>query len=160
MASCYNHWFIKPDLHHCAHADIMLVCSASGATHAAQLSIALFRGFLLAPAMAGACAEVILRWILLAICCMLLPWLPVCVSTEKTALNTLVQTLGIPLGTAKQMVFKKRGLLKLTQSEIMDRLTQVADVVGVTTDQAIDMITIQPGLLFDTQVGGRRGSAT
>lgn len=64
----------------------------------------------------------------------------------------LVETLGIPLGTAKQMVFKKRGLLKLTQQEILDRLTQVADVVGVTTDQAIEMITIQPGLLFETQV--------
>jgi hypothetical protein len=32
------------------------------------------------------------------------------------------------------------------------RVRQVADIVGVTTDQAIEMVTIQPGLLFDTQV--------
>eukprot|EP00878_Enallax_costatus_P002658 GHUV01002844.1.p1 GENE.GHUV01002844.1~~GHUV01002844.1.p1 ORF type:complete len:196 (+),score=40.90 GHUV01002844.1:109-696(+) len=70
---------------------------------------------------------------------------------QKSSLSMLVETLGIPLGTAKQMVFKKRGLLKLTQQEILDRMTQVADIVGVTTDQAIEMITIQPGLLFDTQ---------
>jgi hypothetical protein len=36
---------------------------------------------------------------------------------------------------------------------------QVADIVGVTTDQAIEMVTIQPGLLFDTQVGGWVGLA-
>lgn len=70
---------------------------------------------------------------------------------QRTSLSMLVETLGIPLGTAKQMVFKKRGLSKLTQGEILDRMTQVADIVGVTTDQAIEMITIQPGLLFETQ---------
>jgi hypothetical protein len=41
----------------------------------------------------------------------------------------------------------------LAPDEILNRVRQVADIVGVTTDQAIDMVTIQPGLLFDTQVG-------
>eukprot|EP00879_Flechtneria_rotunda_P004312 GHRR01004562.1.p1 GENE.GHRR01004562.1~~GHRR01004562.1.p1 ORF type:complete len:198 (+),score=42.86 GHRR01004562.1:137-730(+) len=70
---------------------------------------------------------------------------------QKGSLERLTNTLGLPLGTAKQMVFKKRALLKLEPSEILERVRQVADVVGVTTDQAIEMVTIQPGLLFDTQ---------
>jgi hypothetical protein len=75
-------------------------------------------------------------------------------TAEKSSLESLTNTLGVPLGTAKAMVFKKRALLQLAPDEILNRVRQVADVVGVTTDQAIDMVTIQPGLLFDTQVGG------
>jgi len=79
---------------------------------------------------------------------------------EKSSLESLTNTLGVPLGTAKAMVFKKRALLQLAPDEILNRVRKVADVVGVTTDQAIDMVTIQPGLLFDTQVcvwGGEAG---
>jgi hypothetical protein len=43
-------------------------------------------------------------------------------------------------------------MVYLQPDELLDRVRQVADVVGVTTDQAIEMVTIQPGLLFDTQV--------
>eukprot|EP00775_Hariotina_reticulata_P009379 gene9379-9543_t len=77
---------------------------------------------------------------------------------QKMSLEKLTNTLGVPLGTAKQMVFKKRALLNmecglepLQPDELLDLVRQVADVVGVTTDQAIEMVTIQPGLLFDTQ---------
>ncbi|KAF6254640.1 hypothetical protein COO60DRAFT_1664290 [Scenedesmus sp. NREL 46B-D3] len=70
---------------------------------------------------------------------------------QRTSLEVLTNTLGVPLGTAKAMVFKKRGLLAMAPGELLDRVRTVADVVGVTTDQAIDMVTIQPGLLFDTQ---------
>lgn len=70
---------------------------------------------------------------------------------QKSSLESLTNTLGVPLGTAKAMVFKKRALLQLAPDEILNRVRKVADVVGVTTDQAIDMVTIQPGLLFDTQ---------
>jgi hypothetical protein len=55
------------------------------------------------------------------------------------------------------MVFKKKALLQLEPNEILNRVRQVADIVGVTTDQAIEMVTIQPGLLFDTQVRGVQG---
>jgi hypothetical protein len=72
---------------------------------------------------------------------------------ERMSLEVLTNTLGVPLGTAKAMVFKKRGLLAMAPDELLDRVRTVADVVGVTTDQAIEMVTIQPGLLFDTQVG-------
>lgn len=69
----------------------------------------------------------------------------------------LTNTLGVPLGTAKAMVFKKRGLAAMAPDELLDRVRTVADVVGVTTDQAIEMVTIQPGLLFDTQVRLEQG---
>lgn len=78
-------------------------------------------------------------------------------TTEKSSLESLTNTLGVPLGTAKAMVFKKRALLQLAPDEILNRVRQVADIVGVTTDQAIEMVTIQPGLLFDTQVCLRGG---
>ncbi|KAF8058944.1 SRD5A1 [Scenedesmus sp. PABB004] len=70
---------------------------------------------------------------------------------QRMSLEVLTNTLGVPLGTAKTMVFRKRALLGLTPDELLDRVRTVADVVGVTTDQAIEMVTIQPGLLFDTQ---------
>ncbi|WIA19527.1 hypothetical protein OEZ85_004136 [Tetradesmus obliquus] len=70
---------------------------------------------------------------------------------QKSSLEVLTNTLGVPLGTAKAMVFKKRGLAAMAPDELLDRVRTVADVVGVTTDQAIEMVTIQPGLLFDTQ---------
>jgi hypothetical protein len=76
-----------------------------------------------------------------------------CAPAERVSLEVLTNTLGVPLGTAKAMVFKKRGLLNMAPDELLDRVRTVADVVGVTTDQAIEMVTIQPGLLFDTQVG-------
>jgi hypothetical protein len=80
-----------------------------------------------------------------------------CVPAERVSLEVLTNTLGVPLGTAKAMVFKKRGLLNMAPDELLDRVRTVADVVGVTTDQAIEMVTIQPGLLFDTQVGAKGG---
>jgi hypothetical protein len=81
------------------------------------------------------------------------------VPAERVSLEVLTNTLGVPLGTAKAMVFKKRGLLAMGPGELLDRVRTVADVVGVTTDQAIEMVTIQPGLLFDTQVGPDRGGS-
>jgi len=35
------------------------------------------------------------------------------VPAEKMSLEKLTNTLGVPLGTAKQMVFKKRALLNM-----------------------------------------------
>lgn len=47
-----------------------------------------------------------------------------CVS-EKTSLEVLTNTLGVPLGTAKQMVFKKRALLSIQPDDLLDRVRQV-----------------------------------
>lgn len=46
-------------------------------------------------------------------------------SAEKSSLEVLTNTLGVPLGTAKQMVFKKRALLTMQPDELLDRVRQV-----------------------------------
>lgn len=48
-----------------------------------------------------------------------------CVCAGKASLEVLTNTLGVPLGTAKQMVFKKRALLNIQPDDLLDRVRQV-----------------------------------
>ncbi len=64
--------------------------------------------------------------------------------------------LGVPLGTAKQMVYKRKALLELSNEELRDKLQRVAEVVEVPLERAREMVAIQPGLLIDTEVWGVR----
>jgi hypothetical protein len=50
--------------------------------------------------------------------------------TEKAALEGLTNSLGVPLGTAKAMVFRRKALLNLTPGEILDRVAQVGGGEG------------------------------
>lgn len=70
---------------------------------------------------------------------------------QQSALKRIADALDIPLGTAKNLVYRKRGVLNLEPSEIASKIATVADKVQVSPEQARQMVVIQPGLLFDTE---------
>jgi hypothetical protein len=47
------------------------------------------------------------------------------------ALETLASVLQVPLGAAKNMVFKRKGLLELSAADVEERLALLARVVQV-----------------------------
>lgn len=62
----------------------------------------------------------------------------------------MAAALDIPLATAKQMAFKRRGLLSMGPQEIRGKVALLGQIVEVPYEQAKAMAIIQPGLLFDT----------
>jgi hypothetical protein len=75
----------------------------------------------------------------------------------EAQLKGIATALGVPLGSVKQMLYKRRALLTLSPEEVLERVQQLVKVLDVPEDQAKAMVAIQPGLLFDTQVGGQAG---
>ena len=58
----------------------------------------------------------------------------------------------VPLGTVKQMAFKRKALLTLSPQEVLTQVQLLADTLDIPLHQAKEMAAIQPGLLFDTVV--------
>jgi len=69
---------------------------------------------------------------------------------QRTSLERIAGILDVPIGQVKNMAFKRRGLLSLTNEEIHSKIKKVAEVVEVPEQTAREMVAIQPGLLFDT----------
>ena len=83
------------------------------------------------------------------------PSTPFCppLNTKKidlAKLERLAAALGVPLGQAKALAFKRRALLELDAATLSERLDQLAATVGVAPQQARAMAAIQPALLLDT----------
>mmetsp|Transcript_31079 Transcript_31079/g.69011 ORF Transcript_31079/g.69011 Transcript_31079/m.69011 type:complete len:201 (+) Transcript_31079:146-748(+) len=69
---------------------------------------------------------------------------------QRYSLERLAQVFQVPLGTVKNMTFKRRGLLNMDPAEVRTKIETIARVVEVPYDKAREMVVIQPGLLFDT----------
>eukprot|EP00877_Chromochloris_zofingiensis_P014694 jgi/Chrzof1/9479/Cz04g04180.t1 len=70
---------------------------------------------------------------------------------QKFTLEEIAKVFDVPLGTAKQMAFKRRAILTMDVDDLRAKVQQIADIVEVPLEKAKQMVVIQPGLLFDTQ---------
>lgn len=70
---------------------------------------------------------------------------------QISSMEQIADALETDLGSVKFMVFKRKALAGMSGAEIKGKVQQIAAIVGVTPDQARQMVIIQPGLLFDTQ---------
>ncbi|KIY99861.1 hypothetical protein MNEG_8104 [Monoraphidium neglectum] len=68
---------------------------------------------------------------------------------QRGQLERISSVLGVTLGEAKALGFKKKALLELDEAELQSRVEQVAAGVGVTLEQAKRMAAIQPNLLLE-----------
>ncbi|KAI8463613.1 MAG: hypothetical protein J3K34DRAFT_443251 [Monoraphidium minutum] len=68
---------------------------------------------------------------------------------QRGPLEVISRVLGVTLGEAKSLGFKKRALLELDEAELQSRVDQVAAGVGVSAEQAKRMAAIQPNLLLE-----------
>jgi len=70
---------------------------------------------------------------------------------REAQLKGIAAALGVPLGSVKQMAYKRRALLTLSPEEVLEKVQQLSSILEVPQEQAKAMVAIQPGLLFETQ---------
>lgn len=70
---------------------------------------------------------------------------------QRDKIERLAKVIDVPIPTAKQMVFKRKALIGVEPEEVKAKIQYIADAVEVTYSKARDMVTIQPGLLFDVE---------
>ena len=81
-----------------------------------------------------------------------LAWTFLLLFAGEAQLKGIAAALGVPLGSVKQMAYKRRALLTLSPEEVMEKVQQLSSILEVPQEQAKAMVAIQPGLLFETQV--------
>lgn len=78
---------------------------------------------------------------------------------RRAKVGALAEVLGVTIGEAKAMAFRKKQLLQLDPPELARRLEAVAEKAGLPLADARRVVALQPGMLLDDAEAARQAEA-